>query len=353
MKNLLLPIAGKSSRFPNSRPKWMLTHPRTGRMMITEAIQGLDLDQWDTVYFGILKEHADKYQILNGLSKDLESCDVSKKSKFVILDEPTSSQSQTVYQMIKQGNIQGYVFVKDCDNYFEIPSITFKDNVVCYTKLDYFDSINPSNKSYVQLETNGFVNNIIEKQIVSNTFSTGGYGFTDSELFVSYYEKLMSNNFVGECYISNIIFQMLLDEHKFLGAQVSDYLDWGTLDSWSAYQKQFRTIFCDLDGTLVTNTSWHFPPYTGHGLPITENIQSLQQTNSSGKALIIITTSRPEHLRAITIDELAKHNIPYHQLIMGLPHGRRTIVNDYADSNPYPSCDSINIPRNSNTLNLG
>ena len=30
MKNLIVPIAGKSSRFPNIRPKWMLTHPKSG-----------------------------------------------------------------------------------------------------------------------------------------------------------------------------------------------------------------------------------------------------------------------------------------------------------------------------------
>ena len=26
--NLIIPMAGKSSRFPNMRPKWMLTHPQ-------------------------------------------------------------------------------------------------------------------------------------------------------------------------------------------------------------------------------------------------------------------------------------------------------------------------------------
>ena len=35
---------------------------------------------------------------------------------------------------------------------------------------------------------------------------------------------------------------------------------------------------------------------------------------------------------------------------MGLNHSKRIIINDYANSNPYPSCDSINIKRNSDSL---
>ena len=34
---LLLPIAGRSSRFPNMKPKWLLTHPN-GNFMIDESI---------------------------------------------------------------------------------------------------------------------------------------------------------------------------------------------------------------------------------------------------------------------------------------------------------------------------
>ena len=51
MKNLLIPMAGKSSRFPGMRPKWMLTHPMTNRFMVTEAILGINLDFFDSIYF--------------------------------------------------------------------------------------------------------------------------------------------------------------------------------------------------------------------------------------------------------------------------------------------------------------
>ena len=37
-------------------------------------------------------------------------------------------------------------------------------------------------------------------------------------------------------------------------------------------------------------------------------------------------------------------------LVMGLPHCQRIVINDFARSNPYPSCSAINIPRNENNL---
>ena len=48
MKTLVLPIAGQSSRYPDVRPKYLLVHPN-GNLMITEAIRGLDLFQFDKI----------------------------------------------------------------------------------------------------------------------------------------------------------------------------------------------------------------------------------------------------------------------------------------------------------------
>ena len=54
MNNLIIPMAGKSSRFPNLKPKWMLTHP-SGRFMVIEAILGLNLNDVDKIFFVFLK----------------------------------------------------------------------------------------------------------------------------------------------------------------------------------------------------------------------------------------------------------------------------------------------------------
>ena len=51
MRSLIIPMAGKSSRFPNMRPKWMLTHPMSNRFMAIESILGLNLNFFDKIYF--------------------------------------------------------------------------------------------------------------------------------------------------------------------------------------------------------------------------------------------------------------------------------------------------------------
>ena len=109
-------------------------------------------------------------------------------------------------------------------------------------------------------------------------------------------------------------------------------------------------MFVDIDGTLVTNSSTHFPPYVGEGTAIQENIDYLNQLYQSGKVKIILTTSRPEEHRGTTVFEMEEKGISYDQLIMGLPHAQRVVINDFARSNPYPSAKAINIPRNANNL---
>ena len=210
------------------------------------------------------------------------------------------------------------------------------------------DDINARTKSYVDLDVNDVVTNIVEKKVISSTFSSGGYGFADAKEFCKTFEKLQDMD--GECYISHIIFEMMLSGSTFYGTKTTDFKDWGTLDAWNKYKSQYKCLFVDIDGTLITNSSHHFPPYTGSGEPIEDNIDLLAELHEQGKAKIILTTSRPERLRQLTIQELQTKRIPFDDLVMGLPHCQRIVINDFARSNPYPSCSAINIPRNENNL---
>ena len=347
MKTLVVPMAGKSSRFPDMRPKWMLTHPKNNRFMVIEAISGLNLDFFDKIYFIALQEHEEKYQFSKGFAKELEQLGVAEKSNIVYLNEQTSSQSETVYRLIKDQGLTGFFFVKDSDNYYEC-EIEETNNQVAYFDLNSEDNINARNKSYVQLDVNGILTNIVEKNVISSTFSCGGYGFSDTEDFCKSFEKLQGME--GECYISNIIYDLMLSGSKFYGLGVTSYKDWGTLDVWKEYKKDYKTLFIDIDGTLITNSSIQFPPYVGEGARLDNNVQYLQKLNSTGKVYIILTTSRPEFLREITEREMQRHGIPYDQLVMGLPHCKRVVINDFAKSNTYPSCEAINIPRNNDNL---
>ena len=347
MRTLVVPMAGRSSRFPNMRPKWMLTHPMTNRFMVTESILGLNLDFFDHIYFLCLQEHEEKYKFMKGLDAELDELGLREKSNIILLPEQTNSQSETVYTFLKSWELEGFIFIKDSDGYYEC-KLSGEKNQVAYFDLNDMDDINARTKSYIELDINEMVTNIVEKQVISSTFSSGGYGFADATEFCATYEKLQDMS--GECYISHIIFEMMLGGYTFYGLKTSNFKDWGTIDSWNKYKSQYKCLFVDIDGTLVTNSSIHFPPYVGNGSSLQNNIDYLNNLHSSGKVKIILTTSRPKSMEDITILELKNKKIPYDELVMGLPHCKRIIINDFAKSNPYPSCEAINIPRNSNDL---
>ena len=324
----------------------MLSHPMSHRMMVTEAISGLNLDFFDNIYFICLQQHEDKYSFMKGFVAELDDAGLRAKSNIVLLPEQTDSQSETVYTFLSGYDLDGFVFIKDSDGFYRCD--VEERNQVAYFDLNDMDDINARTKSYVDLDVNDVVTNIVEKKVISSTFSSGGYGFADAKEFCETFEKLQDMD--GECYISHIIFEMMLSGSTFYGTKTTDFKDWGTLDAWNKYKSQYKCLFVDIDGTLITNSSHHFPPYTGSGEPIEDNIDLLAELHEQGKAKIILTTSRPERLRQLTIQELQTKGIPFDDLVMGLPHCQRIVINDFARSNPYPSCKAINIPRNTDDL---
>ena len=318
----------------------------TNRMMVTEAISGLNLDFFDNIYFICLQQHEDKYQFMKGFVSELDDAGLREKSNIVLLPEQTDSQSETVYTFLSGYDLDGFIFIKDSDGFYKCD--VEERNQVAYFDLNDMDDINARTKSYVDLDVNDVVTNIVEKKVISSTFSSGGYGFADAKEFCKTFEKLQDMD--GECYISHIIFEMMLSGSTFYGTKTTDFKDWGTLDAWNKYKSQYKCLFVDIDGTLITNSSHHFPPYVGSGEPIENNIDFLAELHEQGKTKIVLTTSRPDKFRQLTIMELQTKGIPFDELVMGLPHCQRVIINDFARSNPYPSCKAINIPRNTDDL---
>lgn len=342
--NLIVPMAGKSSRFPEMRPKWMLTHPN-GRFMGIEAILGLNCNNFKSIVYVILKEHEQKFSFLKGFKDELKDLGLLDKTKFVILDKPTKDQPETVEMGIRQAKLKGPFTIKDSDNFFRVD--IEPGNSVAFQDLNNSGLIKPINKSYIQIDKNFKISNIIEKNVISSYFCVGAYSFESAESFLNILLDMPENK---ERYISNIIFQLILKGKIFSPLKVNDYHDWGTIEDWNRYKKTYGTLFVDIDGTLVINSSSHFPPYIGNTKPIKENVEILRNLYNSNKFKIILTTSRPEKYRKATINQMKQIEMPFHNLIMDLNHSKRIVINDYSKSNPYKSCDSINLKRNSSDL---
>ncbi len=114
----------------------------------------------------------------------------------------------------------------------------------------------------------------------------------------------------------------------------------------SYMDKRPVTIFCDIDGTLVTHTKPTDSQRPSHKLNLLEGtMEKILEWDKLGYN-IILTTGRKESLREVTKNQLEEAGIIYDQLIMGIGGGKRYIINDrkpYGDEN---YAFAINLERN-------
>jgi hypothetical protein len=344
---LIMPCAGKSSRFDTTRPKYLLTAP-SGNLMLMESLFGLDTENISRIVIVVARCHIEDNKVnLNKISEKINE-EKGIIPEFFILDSFTTSQSETIYKTIVEKNIEDNFFIKDCDNIFNTKIIT--GNYICISKLNR--ETNAINKGYVSLNKFGKVSGIIEKQVIGDIFCCGGYSFSDPNKFKKTFEKLSNLKSINnkEIYISHVIQQMLLDEEEFDIDEAYNYLDFGTIEDWEKYTSGFQTIFIDMDGTLCEQTSEFFEPSWGESDGLLENIKIINELFDGGKTTIIITTSRKSNVKEKTINQLNKLGIKYNDIIFNLPHAKRILVNDFSDTNPYPSAIAVNLKRNSNNL---
>jgi hypothetical protein len=342
--NVILPVAGKSSRFPNVRPKWLLTNPN-GNFMIVDSILGMELETITSLNLIYLKEHEDKFNFKKGLLENLKKYNLDSLINFIELENETSHQVETIQLGLKSIGKDISFLIKDCDNSFKVNITSTENNFVSYCKLENLKGSDVASKSYLQLDTMDVISNIVEKKVISDKFCCGGYYFKSSYEFLEYSNIQSSNSFV-----SDVVFNMILNTKTFVGMECSDYEDWGTMVEWQKYKNTFKTLFVDIDGTLIENSSAYLTPYIGETNPLSENINYLKELIATNRVELILTTSRPEEYRNITETQLSNLGLTYKHIIMGLQHSKRIIINDFSNTNPYKSCEAINIPRNSDNL---
>ena len=335
--DIIIPAAGLSSRFPNMRPKYTLTG-HDGKIMVYSAVEPF-VDK-HTIHIGILKKHDDQYDIKNLLGHEFDN-----KINVVVLEEETAGPADTVYQIIKKSkiNLSNEIFVKDCDSFFDH---TYQaGNYVCVTRFSDNGLVKcPSGKSYITTNDQGIIQNIVEKQIISDKFCVGGYKFESAELFCKSFESLSQHT--NEVFVSNIIQYALNDDNVFLEKVVTNYTDVGTAEEWFDYNNK-SVIFCDIDGTIIKAQSKN--AYNKNPVALEENVSVIKSKIKKGDQVFFVT-SRPESCRKETEKALACLGLENYALIMGLKNVKRVLINDFNDANPYPRAVAVNLLRNSDSL---
>ncbi len=349
MTTLIVPCAGKSSRFKNMRPKYLLTYP-DGEIMVKKSISGLNLNHFDRIIITIVQEHCDKYEA-DLILRQAFKIEGGSKIELCILPFFTSCQSETIYETIVRMRVQGDFVIKDSDNYIQLDEAPF-GNFIVGLNIDAFDReiFRLNSKSFLIVNDQNVVTDIIEKKIKSDCICVGMYGFEDAELFSDCFKTLLSNfdySKSKEIYISHVIsFMIGVRSAIFMHASASNFEDWGTIQDWQIVQQKQQTYFVDLDGVVFQNRGkYGSKTWQNDNCPIEENISSLKKLYDEG-AQIVITTSRGKEFESDIRAFFESRGITLHAIVTECNHARRVIINDFAPSNAYPSCVAVSIPRN-------
>lgn len=345
MRTLIIPCAGRSSRFPNMKPKYLLTYP-DGKLMVQKSIEGLNLSEFDRIVITIVKDHQIRYEAETVLKQAFPD---REKYNILVLDQYTSCQAQTVALTLQLAGIEGEFWVKDSDNFVKAPLL--QSNAIVGLNIEtYEEEVNRLGaKSFLIVNEQKHVIDIIEKKIKSKYICIGVYGFSDAALFLEVFDVLNNEKQqIGEIYLSHMVSYMIgtkLSVFQYIEAEV--YEDWGTLEDWKLAQKKHTSYFINLDGVLIENVGkYGSKNWDSEWVPLEENISYVKRLSEQG-AQIVITTTRTQDDKGQIIELLEKNGILVHQVITDCNYAPQMIVNDFSAGNPYPSCQAISFPRDS------
>jgi dTDP-glucose pyrophosphorylase len=343
-RTLLLPCAGKSSRYPGVRPKWMLTLP-DGELALARAAASLPRQNYRNTVVAVRAEHEARYQATE-LLKRVFGPDID----VLVLKEDTRGPADTVARILRHANISGSFAVKDADSFFDTAPVP-EGNFVAVTDVRVAPQMsNVGAKSFAVINENGLVVEMIEKSLASNFVCVGLYGFADAAAYLEAFDAVSEEAADSEIFVSHVMNHAISEGLIVTPHIVEGLIDVGTLEDWRRHVRPRGTIIADLDGVVFENHSRYFPPFwSDTEQPISANVAALRQWQDQGAQLIFVT-ARPESFRAKTEQALHESGLQPHALIMDCRHGRRFLVNDHAPSNPYPAAVAVSTERNSSNL---
>ena len=97
--------------------------------------------------------------------------------------------------------------------------------------------------SYVKLDDNGFVNEVVEKKVISNQATVGMYYWTKGSDFVKYSENMMDLNkrVNGEFYVAPVYQEAINDGKLIRAKKIEKFWGLGTPEDLNYYLKEYKS----------------------------------------------------------------------------------------------------------------
>lgn len=351
MINIVVPLAGEGRRFKEAGfylPKPLIEANK--KTFIEHAVNTIGIDGR---FIFITKKYQDEtYNIL--LSKILKS--LKPDCIEIKLDKKQRGAADAILYAKEFINNTDELLTINCDQIMNWDANRFTD-FVSKNKPEaavvVFKSQDPKH-SYATI-VNEKVVKIVEKSVISDTALAGIHYWKNGKDFVRSAEDLLSKDFSDEIYVSQT-FNSLIDDGKTVlpyKIESNEYINLGTPDelqiyldkSKEFYEEKAKTIFCDIDGTILK----HVYKFSDVGKVDTEAlpgvIEKFNEWDSKGYN-IILTTARKESARRVTEKQLSTVGISWDYLLMGITSGKRILINDKLVAGDEDRAESINVITN-------
>jgi NDP-sugar pyrophosphorylase family protein len=184
--NIIIPMAGRGSRFAEKRiliPKPLIDI--NGRPMIQRAVESLDLDgQWHFVIRD--DEHTE------GVLDMIET--FKPNSRYLVIDYVTEGPANTALLFKDHINTDEELIIANCDQIMEWTSGRFLDYVRHYDGAVVTYHADTDKNSYARVNKAGLVQEIREKQVISNISLNGIHYWKKGRYFVGAAEAMIAAN---------------------------------------------------------------------------------------------------------------------------------------------------------------
>ena len=353
--NILIPMAGLGTRFKNegfNLPKPLIEV--NGKTLIEHSVSTLGIEGQ---YIFITRQYDEPAhnELLSAKLKQLYPT-----STEITLSQPTRGSVETCLAAAKLINTDDPLIITNCDQITDWDAAEFLEFVsqrsiagaiVTYT------SSNPKN-SFAVVE-GGRVVEVVEKNPVTDIALIGLHYWKHGEDFVRTANELMKSfkdNGRPECYISET-YNYLIQEGRLIKnfhIDENQYISLGTPYDLTIYQgkvKEFytdkpKTIFCDIDGTLLKHVH-KFSELIDTVPKLLDGVrEKINQWDSQGHKIILVT-ARKESAREMTEKHLRDLGLCWDHLIMGVTSGNRILINDKLNKTNPDRSQAVNVITNS------
>lgn len=324
MRTLIIPCA--DGRKIQGNPLSMARHP-AGELLMERVMRGIHPEEYDRIIIAVLQREGQEIH-LKDIYKN-QSCENHVVPEFVFLPEITNGPADTVYETIKIAKIYGEMAVKDAVSSIDVELTNAKNFIAGVNLSDWKEDVHDiRRKSFIVLNENDQVLDIVEKQIKSENISVGFYGFHEANDFLFAYERLSDTNYpVKALYVSHIISYLIgYKEKVFHYLPASRFEEWGNEKAWLELQKRFGTYFLDLDMLF-----WEKPNNCAN-----DNIMNLLRILSEKGAVFVGFTTQDVNTKNKTKKLFSEWGINCLQVVYGTSVS--TVKRILSDENEVSRC---------------